>query len=135
MRRLAVLPALVLALAACGGGEEVRPTAETVVGEITQAELTGDAESGKSLFAAQGCNGCHAFEAAGSDAQVGPSLDDDLAGHAEAAGQPLEEYVHSSLVNPNAYVVEGYNEGVMPPYASLDQQQLADLVAFIADNQ
>ena len=135
MRRLAVLPALVLALAACGGGEEVRPTAETVIGEITQAELTGDAESGKALFASQGCNGCHAFEAAGSDAEVGPSLNDDLEGHAEENGQSVEEYVHSSLVSPNAYVVDGYSEGVMPPYASLEQQELADLVAFITENQ
>ena len=133
MRRLA-LPVVVLALAGCGGGEEVRPTAETVVGEITQEQVAGDAESGKSLFAAQGCNGCHAFEAAGSDSEVGPSLNDDLSGHAESAGQSLEEYVHSSLVSPNAYVVDGYSEGVMPPYASLEQQELADLVAFVVEN-
>ena len=126
---------LVLALAGCGGGEQVRPTAETVIGEVTQAELTGDAESGKALFASQGCSGCHAFEAAGSDAEVGPSLNADLQAHAEETGQSLEEYVHSSLVSPNEFVVDGFNEGVMPPYASLDQQQLADLVAFVTENQ
>jgi cytochrome c551/c552 len=135
VRRLAVLPALVFALAACGGGEEARPLPETIEGEVTVEQLEGNAESGKALFASQGCTGCHAFEAAGSNAEVGPSLDDDLEGHAEDAGQELDAYVHSSLVNPNAYVVEGYQQGIMPPYASLEKQQLADLVAFVTENQ
>ena len=135
MRRLALLPTLVLALAACGGGEQVRPLPETVEGEITQEQLTGDPEAGKALFASQGCNGCHTFAAAGSSAEVGPSLDADLEQHAEDAGQSLEDYVKSSLVNPNTYVVEGYQPGIMPPSSSLEPQQLADLVAFIAENQ
>jgi cytochrome c len=125
----------VLALAACGGGEDARPLPETIEGEVTVEQLEGNAESGKSLFAAQGCNGCHTFEAAGSTAEVGPSLDTDLEAHAEDAGQDLPAYVNSSLVNPNAYVVEGYSEGIMPPYSSLEKQQLADLVAFITENQ
>ena len=135
MRRLAALPALVFALAACGGGEEARPLPETVVGEVTVEQLEGNAESGQALFASQGCNGCHTFEPAGSEAEVGPSLDDGLEGHAEDAGQELVAYVNSSLVNPNAYVVEGYQEGIMPSYSSLEKQQLADLVAFITENQ
>lgn len=134
MRRLAALPALVLALAACGGGEEARPLPETIEGEVTVEQLEGDAEAGKSLFADRGCGGCHTFEAAGSEAEVGPSLDEDLEGHAEDAGQELEAYVASSIVNPNAYVVEGYSEGIMPPTA-LEKQELADLVAFITENQ
>ena len=135
MRRLLLLPLLLLVLAACGGGEEVGAVPETVEGTVTQEQLAGDAESGKALFASQGCNGCHTFEAAGSKAQVGPSLNDDLEGHAEDAGQELEPYLISSMVNPGAYIVEGYQAGIMPPYASLDRQQLADLATFIADNQ
>ena len=135
MRRLAVLPALVLALAACGGGEQVRPLPETVEGEITQEQLTGNAEAGKALFASENCGGCHAFEAAGSSAEVGPSLNGDLEQHAKDAGQALEDYVKTSLVNPNAHVVEGYTPGIMPPYSSLEPQQLADLVAFVTENQ
>jgi mono/diheme cytochrome c family protein len=135
VRRLAALPALVLGLAACGGGEEARPLPETIEGEVTVQQLEGNPEAGEALFASQGCNGCHAFEAAGSTAEVGPSLDEDLEGNAEDAGQELAAYVNSSLVNPNAYVVEGYQEGVMPSYASLERQQLADLVAFITQDQ
>lgn len=135
MRRLAVLPALALGLAACGGGEQARPLPETVEGEVTVEQLEGDPESGKALFASQGCTGCHVFKAAGSTAEIGPSLDDDLEGHAEDAGQELAAYVNSSLVNPNAYVVEGYQEGIMPSYSSLEKQQLADLVAFITQDQ
>jgi cytochrome c551/c552 len=133
-RRLALLPAIVLLLAACGGGETVRPLPETVIGPINVEQLAGDAASGKTLFASEGCAGCHEFEAAGSTGKIGPSLDD-VAAHADDAGQDLPGYVKSSIVNPNAYVVEGYEPGVMPAYQSLEEQQIADLVAFIVEGQ
>ena len=61
MRGLALalsLSLLCLALAGCGGKEVVEPTAETVIGTLPQeAPVTGgDAEAGKAIFTAQGCN-------------------------------------------------------------------------------
>ena len=88
MRRAAVLLALLafsVGLAGCGGGEEVSPTPETIVGtlpEATTAEeeptstLEGDASNGEKVFASAGCGGCHTLEAAGSSGNVGPNLDD-----------------------------------------------------------
>ena len=36
----------------------------------------GGADDGAAVFASAGCGGCHAFEPAGTDAAVGPSLDE-----------------------------------------------------------
>ena len=87
MRRAAVLLALLAlsaGLAGCGGGEEVSPTPETIVGtlpEATTAEepsstVEGDASNGAQVFASAGCGGCHTLEAAGSSGTVGPNLDE-----------------------------------------------------------
>ena len=131
MRRLALAAALAVALAGCGGGEEVAPVAETVEGEApqTQPVAQGDPAAGKTVYNANGCGSCHAFEPAGSTAKVGPALDE-LEESAEEADQgTVEEYARTSIINPNAYVREGY-QPVMPPFR-LEDEQLADLVAFI----
>lgn len=96
----------------------------------------GGGDDGESVFATAGCGSCHAFEPAGSDAEVGPSLDD-LAGAAENAGQPLEEFVRQSIVDPNAQLAEGYQGGVMPSTydRSLSEDQLDGLVQYLVDGQ
>ena len=57
----------------------------------------------------QGCGSCHAFEPAGTTAEVGPYLDN-LQADAQRAGKPLEEYVRESIVDPDAYVVPGLQQ-------------------------
>jgi mono/diheme cytochrome c family protein len=49
------------------------------------------------------------------------------------SGQSAEEYLHESVVEPNAYVVEGFPANVMPTnYGSqLTDQQITDLVAYM----
>jgi cytochrome c oxidase subunit 2 len=132
VRRLALIVLLGALVAGCGGEETVSPTAETVVGEQPAAPpppppaAAGDAEAGKAVFGAKGCGGCHTFEPAGSSGTTGPNLGEL---HADAAGQPVEEYVRESLENPNAYVVEGY-QPIMPPFSG-SEKELNDLVAFI----
>jgi cytochrome c oxidase subunit 2 len=90
----------------------------------------GGGGSGASLFTAQGCGSCHAFEPAGTDAEVGPSLDN-LEADARRAGTPLEEYVRESIEDPGAYVVPGYSEGTMPPFDSLTDEQIDALVQYL----
>ena len=117
-------------LAGCGSGESVGPLPETVVGTVQQT-AKGNPASGKKLFAANGCNSCHTYAPAGSHGTVGPNLDK-LAADAQKANQGTEEeYVHTSIVDPNAYVVPGFPKGVMPPFATLSDKQIADLVAFL----
>jgi cytochrome c len=131
-RRLLIFAALPVLLAACGAVNTVAPLPETVEGRIPKApQVTGDPVAGKALFAAQGCGACHTFQPAGSNGKVGPNLDNVRADAAKANRGPLADYVHESLVDPNAYVVPGFAQGVMPSFSALTPKQLADLVAFV----
>ena len=124
MKRAAlVLIASCLVLAGCGGKEGVAPTAATVIGTLPKA--------GAKVFADQGCGGCHTFTPAGTNGKVGPDLDN-LAADAKKANQgSAEEYAAASIKNPSAYTVPGFPAGVMPSYSSLQDKQVADLVAFL----
>lgn len=136
MRRAAVialLAALALVAAGCGGQQTVAPTAETVIGTLPKQKqlVKGDPAAGKAVFAANGCGGCHTFKPAGSSGAIGPDLDK-LAADAKKANQgSLEEYTATSITNPSAYTVPGFQSGVMPAYPQLSDRQLADLVAFL----
>jgi len=140
MRRLLPFLALAFLLAGCGGAKVVSPTAETVVGSVptkttTTQALAGDATAGAALFKAQGCGGCHTFKAAGTNGTVGPDLDK-LTDYAKNANQgSLEEFTHESIANPSAYVEKGFSPS-MPNFGeTLSDQQLADLTAFLVQNQ
>ena len=106
------------------GQTETTPPATTAPEEEAPA---GDAAAGKALFASNGCGGCHTFEAAGSTGAVGPNLDEVLEGKDA-------EFVHQSIVEPNAEVAEGYNPGVMPSFQQLSEDQVNDLVAFLTQS-
>ena len=128
MRRAAVLLtifAFSAGLAGCGGGEEVSPTPETIVGtlpEATTAEqptstLQGDASNGAKVFASAGCGGCHTLEAAGSSGTVGPNLDQ---------AQPDPSLVTQRVTN---------GQGAMPSFAdSLSEQEIADVAAYVSES-
>ena len=133
--RSRVLPLVGLAviLAGCGGGQVVTPTAQTVVGSLpTTAAVKGDPAAGKTLYDSNGCGGCHSFKPAGSAGKVGPDLDN-LAADATKANQgSLELYTSAAIKNPSAYVVPGFQNGVMPSYGTqLKDKQIADLTAFL----
>ena len=113
-----------LGLAACGGGEEVSPTPETVEGTLpaatTEAETTqtstveGDAGAGEAVFASAGCGGCHTLDAAGSSGNVGPNLDD---------AKPDMGLVVTRVTN---------GQGAMPAFKDqLDPKQIADVAAYV----
>jgi cytochrome c oxidase subunit 2 len=88
--------------------------------------------SGKTVFVNNGCDGCHTFKPAGSHGTVGPDLDK-LAAEAQRAGQPLEQFIRESIVNPNAYVEPGFPKGVMPgTFSTLPKTQLDALVSYLA---
>jgi cytochrome c oxidase subunit 2 len=91
-----------------------------------------DATSGEAVFTTAGCGGCHTFTPAGTDAQVGPNLDD-----IDPQGQPLEEFVRQSIIDPNANIVSGYQPSVMPETyeSSLSDDQLDALVQYLVEGQ
>jgi len=90
----------------------------------------GDPAAGKKLFASNGCTGCHTYGPAGSNGTIGPDLDK-LPQWAQQAHQPLEAFVRTSIVDPNAYVQPGFHPNVMPPFANLPKDQLDALVQYL----
>jgi len=98
---------------------------------------SGNVDNGKTIFTGSaGCGGCHALAAAGTSGAVGPALDD-LAGDAGKAGEPLDAFIKSSIVDPGAFVASGYPDGVMPTNfgTTLSASDINDLVAFISSAQ
>ena len=92
----------------------------------------GDDASGESVFTTAGCGGCHEFEPAGTDAQVGPSLN-----AIDPGGEPLEDFIREAIVDPNAQVAGGYQPDVMPATyeSSLNDEQLDALVQYLVEGQ
>ena len=93
------------------------------VGKTTK-EL-GTFDQGEELFAAT-CAGCHGATAGAGPALVG--MADRAATRVE--GQSAEEYLHESIVNPGAFVVEGYSNIMPGGYG--DQYSDTELDALVA---
>ncbi len=92
--------------------------------------------SGEATFASAGCGGCHTLSAAGTDSQIGPSLDD-VGAAAEQAGMPVDEFVRQSIVDPDAVIAPEYQPGVMPKdfAQSLSPEELDALVAYVSGEE
>ena len=120
----------VLALAGCGDQGTVAPTAETVVGTVAQAA------PGKAIFINTGCGGCHTFKPAGPDAsgQIGPDLDK-LPDYAKTANQPLDTFIHDSIVTPGKYIEKGFQDVMPKSYNTLPPDDLQALVDFLSKPQ
>ncbi len=145
-QRIATVLALALALAACSSPvvRDDGRTLATVAPAATQpkapaAPPAGDPERGEQLFTEDvggmpSCSTCHAID---DSRIVGPGL----AGVAERAevrveGLSAEEYLHNSIVEPGAYVVEGF-PNVMPDVFghTLSDAQIRDLIAYLLSLQ
>lgn len=98
----------------------------------------GDPELGAALFSQQqigeapGCASCHSVQA--DQVIVGPSLTGiGLRAENQVEGLTAEEYLHQSILEPDAYVVEGFAPGVMYQEFEdvLTDEQIYDLEAFL----
>jgi sulfur-oxidizing protein SoxX len=134
MRKLGVIfLLLILLVVACGGGGEEKKAEPTA-----PSGVTGDAVKGEELFkqttigSQPGCITCHSLEP--DKVIVGPSMAGvaDRAG-SRVAGESAAEYLRQSILNPDAYTVDGFAAGVMPAgfAGALSDQQVADLVAYL----
>lgn len=104
---------------------------------VEEAALVGDPANGAVLFnqmiteVSFACGTCHRVD---SDLQlIGPGLLGIAARAAERDPEATpEEYVYTSIVNPDAYVVEGFSADLMPEtYTEIfTPQEIADLVAY-----
>jgi sulfur-oxidizing protein SoxX len=128
MRITLIVPFILLfVLTACGGGG---------------GPVVGDAARGEKLYSqatigtksAEGCTSCHNYDEAEGPAENAPYTAGTATRAAtRVAGMSAEEYIHESILTPNAYVVEGFQEGDMYQTFSeeLSEQQIADLVAYL----
>ena len=89
------------------------------------------AVSGEAVFKAEPCGSCHTLSAAGTTATVGPDLDK-LAQYAQAAGQPIEDFVRTSIADPGAYVEKGYTN--IMPSLGLPKDKLDALVQYLVQS-
>lgn len=107
------------------------PEELTFTGEITTEDLL---EAGEQLYlGAGGCVACH-----GSGTRA-PNLLTDEGGTGligvrcgtRVAGTDCKEYLHASMVDPNAYVVEGY-QAIMPDMSrTLSNAQIWSIIAYL----
>ena len=91
------------------------------------------------LFVSMGCSGCHNLDLpqdANNRGPVGPNLGNlhEVAG-TFVPGEDAPTYVHNSIVNPNAYVVEGYMAGIMPQNFAerMSEEEINSLVEWLLD--
>ena len=103
---------------------------EAAEGGDTTAESTTTSESsvdGAQVFATTGCAGCHTLADAGSTGTTGPDLDGALKGEDE-------EFIRTSITDPNADIAKGYPPDVMPQSygTDLSPEELDALVSYLA---
>jgi cytochrome c553 len=133
MRKLTfvVILSLLLAmlLAACGGGAPSGP-------------VVGDAARGKALYdrstlgtkSAEGCVTCHKYDEKEGKAEKAPYTKGTATRAAtRVPGMSAEEYIKESILKPNAYIVEGFNQDDMYQKfgQELSAQEIADLVVYL----
>jgi len=127
-----LLSVMLVALAACGGGGGNNAGND-------EATPVGNAANGEKLFTsatigpnnAPGCITCHSLEP--DVVIVGPSQYGlETRAETRVPGLSAEEYIRQSIVEPNAYIVEGFTEGVMYQNYGQDltKDQIDDLVAY-----
>ena len=98
----------------------------TTTPTTTSAPPAGDAAAGTAVFTSSGCAACHTLMAANATGTVGPNLDQTLKDKDAA-------FIHTSIVDPNAFIAPGYPKGVMPQNfgTQLSPKQIDDLIAFV----
>lgn len=107
------------------------PEELSFTGEVSAEELI---DAGEELYAgAGGCTACHGLgtrapnllTAQGSDGPIGARCAD------RVPGEDCKTYIHRSMVDPNAHVVEGF-QPIMPDMSrTLSDAQIWSMVAYL----
>ena len=97
--------------------------------------IVGSAVSGADLYENEyKCSDCHRAGASAPDT-IGTwaRIQTERLTQPRFAGYSGEIYLIESIVQPNAYLVDGYNSGVMPENFGIrmENQHLADMIAFL----
>jgi cytochrome c oxidase subunit 2 len=122
----------------CGAGHAVM-TSEVVVEsrsdyEAWLAARAGMANEPTQIFADFGCGGCHTLSTVGATGIVGPSLDGiGTTAATRVSGLAARDYLEESIVQPDAFIVPGFQPGLMPKDfgSRMTPEQLQALVEFL----
>ncbi len=133
----------VFALVGCGVIAPAEPTSTPIPTLTPVPEVVGDPEKGQEIFENGGaneasadlgarCAGCHTLDGSDEKTHNGP----DLLGISDRGGETVPglsaaQYIHQSIMDPRAYVVEGYSYMSAGASRLLSDQEVADLVAFL----
>jgi mono/diheme cytochrome c family protein len=100
-------------------------------GRLASAGLA-QAKTGEQIFTAAGCAGCHQFAPAGSNGNIGPSLDElkTAAGDREP-GKSAEDYVRESITTPDAFLVQGFGNAMPSFEGRLTDDQIQALIDYL----
>jgi len=125
--------------------EVVPPTSTPFPDDLTESELRlsfSSAENGETLFnmfqvdASFACSTCHN---AGSDVTlIGPGLlNISTIAETRVEGIDAVDYIYESIVNPSAYIVDGFTDGLMPQnWADIySEQEIFDIIAYLYEQQ
>jgi cytochrome c oxidase subunit 2 len=92
------------------------------------ASTGGGKPDGKAIFtsSAAGCGNCHTLADAATKGRVGPDL-------GKVLGGKSADFIHESIVDPNAEIAAGYQPNVMPQNfeQKLSKEQIDALVAYL----
>ncbi|MCC7447674.1 MAG: cytochrome c [Anaerolineae bacterium] len=128
-----VLPSATVGVPATATVARTAPATAAAGGSSGGAAPAGNPGRGQQVFNGIGtCSTCH--NVANETTLVGPGLK----GMATRAGtrkpgMSASDYLHESIVSPNAFVVSGFQPGIMPQNFKqlLSTQQIDDLVAYL----
>jgi cytochrome c2 len=140
MKKTLLIPAALLLLAACQSNpEHVHENAVTPVSMVVDGypDRAGDPASGEALFntlqpdASVTCSACHNTDS--EERLIGPGLlNVGTRAQTRLANRPADQYLHDSIINPSAYVVDGYPD-IMPKNwgTVFTEDELTDLIAYL----
>lgn len=96
------------------------------------AELEDPIARGRIVYESSGCGACHTIDGL-SNGVVGPNLTQiGTIAETRIPGMSATEYIKESIVNPSAYLVEGYDDLMLKTFGeTLTEEQLSDLVEFL----
>ena len=104
---------------------------------LSPEDLNDPVARGQQVFLNKGCTGCHTIEGL-STATIGPNLT--TIGTVAVTRNPeqtAEEYIRESILSPSTFVVEGFQDNIMPKNFGdlIPAPELDDLLAFLLAQQ